>query len=103
MTETEPTVAGTVLDEQVLLSLDELCRSGHVDRQTVVELVEEGVLEPAGRDSGRWQFTGLAVLRLRRALVLQRDLDINLPGVALALDLMEEIDRLRRGEPAGSD
>jgi chaperone modulatory protein CbpM len=27
---------------------------------------------------------------------LQRDLEINLPGVALALELMEEIEELRR-------
>jgi hypothetical protein len=26
---------------------------------------------------------------------LQRDLEINLPGVALALELLEELDRLR--------
>lgn len=98
MSETEPTIVGTVLDEQVLLSFDDFCRSGRVDRHTVVELVREGVIEPAGEVSGHWQFTGLAVPRLRRALVLQRDLEINLPGVALALDLLEEIDRLRRGE-----
>ena len=30
------------------------------------------------------------------ALRLQRDLEINLPGVALALELMEELERLRR-------
>jgi chaperone modulatory protein CbpM len=29
-------------------------------------------------------------------LRLQRDLEINLPGVALALELMEELDALRR-------
>ena len=96
MEDADQVLAGTLLDEQVTVTLDELCRSGHVDRHTVVELVQEGVLEPAGEESGRWRFSGLAVLRLRRAVVLQRDLDLNLPGVALALDLMEEIDRLRR-------
>lgn len=102
MSETEPTIVGTVLDEQLLLTLDDLCRSARVDQRTVVELVREGVIEPAGDVSGHWQFTGLAVLRLRRALVLERDLEINLPGVALALDLLEEIERLRRGE-SGED
>jgi chaperone modulatory protein CbpM len=34
--------------------------------------------------------------RARTALRLQRDLEINLPGVALALELMEELERLRR-------
>ncbi|HRP35895.1 MAG TPA: chaperone modulator CbpM, partial [Gammaproteobacteria bacterium] len=30
------------------------------------------------------------------AMRLHHDLDVNLPGVALALDLLEEIERLRR-------
>ena len=40
--------------------------------------------------------------RARTALRLQRDLEINLPGVALALELLEELDRLRRELAAGS-
>jgi chaperone modulatory protein CbpM len=34
--------------------------------------------------------------RARLAVRLERDLEVNLAGVALALDLLEEIDRLRR-------
>ena len=43
-----------------------------------------------------WHFRGDTLPRARRALRLQRDLEINLAGVALAMDLMDEIDRLRR-------
>ena len=35
------------------------------------------------------------MLRLVRALNLQRDLDINPAGAALALELLDEIDHLR--------
>jgi chaperone modulatory protein CbpM len=34
--------------------------------------------------------------RLQIALRLQQDLDINLPGSALILDLLEEMERLKR-------
>jgi len=36
------------------------------------------------------------VARARLALRLERDLELNLAGVALALELMEELERLRR-------
>jgi chaperone modulatory protein CbpM len=35
------------------------------------------------------------VRRARRALRLQRDLDLNLAGAALALDLLDEVEILR--------
>jgi chaperone modulatory protein CbpM len=39
--------------------------------------------------------------RARLALRLERDLEINLAGVALALELMEELEYLRRKLKAG--
>ena len=48
MEEADQVLAGTVLDEQVTVTFDELCRSGHVDRHTVVELVRVGVVVAAG-------------------------------------------------------
>jgi chaperone modulatory protein CbpM len=67
-----------------------------VDRAYIVELVEEGVLSVTAVEAEQWRFAGTALRRARTALRLQRDLEINLPGVALALELMEELDALRR-------
>jgi chaperone modulatory protein CbpM len=47
-------------------------------------------------DASEWRFSGAALRRARIALRLERDLGVNLPGVALALDLLEELQRLRR-------
>ena len=47
-------------------------------------------------DTPEWRFTGDALRRARLALRLERELEINLAGVALALELMEEIEQLRR-------
>lgn len=85
---------GILLDESIEFSLIEMCRTCHVQADVVIELVEVGVLEPRGREPDQWRFDGHAILRLRRALNLQRDLDINLAGAALALDLLDEIERL---------
>ncbi len=89
-------IAGEILEQHVVLSLADLCRLCTVEEQLIVEFVEEGVLEVLDRNSTPWRFGGAALKRTRIALRLQRDLDVNLPGVALALELLEELDHLRR-------
>jgi chaperone modulatory protein CbpM len=53
------------------------------------------VIEPHGREPARGRFSGSCIARARTARRLQRDLDLNLAGVALALDLLDEIGTLR--------
>jgi chaperone modulatory protein CbpM len=88
-------LTGIVLDEETELSLSDLCRACSQHAEWIVELVDEGILEPAGRKPEQWRFTGSSLRRAHAAMRLQRDLDINLAGVALALDLMDEIESLR--------
>jgi len=96
MTGRARSITAVVLDEHTEFTLGELCRLCRVHGEFVVELVEEGIVDPRGRDPRRWRFTGVSVRRVRRAVRLHRDLGLNLPGVALALELLDEIDRLRR-------
>jgi len=92
---TKNTLTGILLDERVELSLIEVSRACSSSAESVIELVEEGVLEPVGQDQSQWRFSGPSLLTARVALRLQHDLSINLAGVALALDLLEEIETLR--------
>jgi len=87
--------SGEIFEERTELGVDELCRLCSVDRTTIVQFVEEGVLSVADADSAGWRFRGAALRRARIAVRLQQDLEINLPGVALALQLLEELERLR--------
>lgn len=90
-------VTGVVLDEQIELSLSDLCRSCSVERRVIVALVEEGILVPTARskEQKEYRFSGSSISRAARALRLQKDLQLNLAGVAVALDLLDEIERLR--------
>ncbi|AJF05459.1 chaperone modulator CbpM [Geoalkalibacter subterraneus] len=90
-----PILSGSLLDDRTTLSLAELSRACTVTAERVIELVEEGILEPQGSEPLHWRFPGSSLRRARTALHLQRDLDINLPGVALALELLDELERLR--------
>lgn len=96
-------VGGMLLDEQCRFSLVELCSACRVAADYVLEIVEEGVLEPVGATPADWVFTARDLFRLQKALRLQRDLRVNLPGAALALQLLDELETLRRlaGPPSG--
>lgn len=85
-----------VFDEQRRLSLEELSRLCDARSTLITELVEEGVLEPVEIHASQWVFSGTSIRRVRMAARLQRDLHVNTPGIALALDLMEELEHLRR-------
>ena len=88
-------LTGFILEEQTELTLGDLCRACAVESSSILELVEEGVLTPAGEAPGQWRFTGLHLHRARVAARLQRDLGVNLAGAALALELLEEMEVLR--------
>jgi chaperone modulatory protein CbpM len=92
---TSKTLTGTLLDEQAELSLYDLCHSCSTSTEWVIGLVDEGVLEPIGHEQANWRFSGPNLLRARAAMRMQQDLQINLAGIALALDLMEEIEAMR--------
>ncbi len=89
-------LSGAIFEESTLLTVRDLSRMCAVDERHIVEFVEEGVLNVVEIDNTEWHFTGAALRRARLALRLERDLEINLAGVALALELMEELEQLRR-------
>lgn len=89
-----PIHTGTVIEEDSL-TLEQLCHACGVHAEWVISLVEESIIEPQGDEIQVWRFSGASLVRVRSALRLQRDLGVNLAGIALALDLMEELDNLR--------
>ena len=91
----DKTLTGVLLDEQVYLSLQEICEACSCRREWIIELVEYGVLEPLEAQRDEWRFTGSSLVTARTATRLQRDLGVNVAGVALAVDLLEEIQALR--------
>jgi|SRR5690606_11315339 len=88
-------MSGHVLDDNVQLSLGELCRVCQLSAEEVLALVEEGVIEPFGAELTQWRFQSLCVQRIRRVYRLREDLGVNLAGAALAVDLIDQIEQLQ--------
>ena len=81
-------------DSFAKLSLSEFCKACGVNADDVLRYIDYSVIEPP-IENGEWRFNSVCIRRVRQAGRLQRDLDINPAGLALALDLLEELEQLR--------
>jgi chaperone modulatory protein CbpM len=90
-------VSGYILEEESSLTLAELCTTCQAPAELIIRLVDHGVINPyEGATSRQWRFHRSTLIRTDKALRLKRDLGINLAGTALALELLDEIDVLRK-------
>ncbi len=96
MTESQNYIQGMVLNEETFCTLADLCRFCGVHAEVIHSMIDEGVITPEGYSPREWRFTFVAIKRVQTALRLHNDLRVNLPGCALALDLLDEIEELRR-------
>lgn len=96
MSEPKELIIGELVDDERRYTLRELCLACGVTAESVIDLVEHGVLEVEGRRPSAWRFSNRMLIRSRQAHRLQRDLQLNLPGLALCLELLDEIEVLRR-------
>ncbi len=96
MTSYDECLPGEIFEEGAILSVADLARMFAVEERHIVALAEEGVITALAIETTEWRFSGADIRRVRIALRLERDLGINLPGVALALELLEELEPLRR-------
>jgi chaperone modulatory protein CbpM len=85
-----------VLDE-AQIGVGELAGSCNVTQAWIVEHVEAGVLlDDPGPDPSRWHFTSRDLLRARHICTIERRFEANPELAGLFVDLLEEVERLRR-------
>ena len=80
----------------VQLTLDDLCEVTDLSSEIIIEIVEQGIVEPAGQSPDNWIFTAPMITVTKRAFRLHRDLDIDWSGIALAISLIDELEQLRQ-------
>ncbi len=88
-------LTGEILEEDMELTLVQLCRTCQMSAEQILELIEYGVIDPRGREPAKWRFRGASIYRIRCAQRLERDLGVNPAGAALALELLDELTQLR--------
>ena len=87
----------------ISMTVVEVCQCARLPLDALVEIVETGIVEPEGSRPQEWLFDSQMVVVIQKAHRLQRDLETDWNGVALALGLLDELrsvraenDRLRR-------
>tara|TARA_R110002073_G_scaffold21123_1_gene74885 strand:+ start:227 stop:538 length:312 start_codon:yes stop_codon:yes gene_type:complete len=83
-----------------ILSLSELCEITVMPKNTIIEIVEQGIVEPIGDEPESWRFDTHMLVTTRKALRLHRDLDIDWSGIAFSISLLEELEQLREENKA---
>lgn len=79
----------------VSMTLQEVCDICGVSQQFVGDLIDYDIIHPKRISEHEWQFTLTDFQRIKRALRIKRDLEINLAGVALVLDLLDQVEELQ--------
>ena len=82
-------------DTSYYLTLTEVTQSIHLSEQALITIVDYGIVQPRGRRPADWRFDPPMVTTLRKACRLQRDLELDWAGTALALELLEQVQALR--------
>jgi chaperone modulatory protein CbpM len=78
-----------------IYTLREITVCTRLSTETVKTIVEFGIVTPRGKSPEEWQFDAYMLATLRRACRVQRDLELDWAGTAVALDLIGELEQLR--------
>ena len=89
-------IKGVLIERSTPLNLDELAQAVHLQTEIIIEMVEHHLLKPEGHAPGSWRFDNINLKRAKIAASFHHDLEINLQGIALALDLLDRIKQLEQ-------
>lgn len=88
-------VTGMVLDEHTSVSLTEVCKTYNLPEEIVHEFIEYGVIHAEGETIHSMQISCQTLSKIQSATRLKKDLGINPAGIAVILDLLDEMQMLR--------
>jgi len=75
--------------------LEDLCHATALPADIIIEIVEQGIVDPIGDAPDNWAFNTQMITITKKAFRLHNDLEIDWPGTALAISLIDELELLR--------
>ena len=87
-------MTAVLIDHSTLLTLQQLCQLLKTQEAVIIELVDQELIAPQGAASEEWRFDSICIKKAKTALSFQRDLAVNLSGIALAFELLDKIEQL---------
>lgn len=77
------------------LNVEQVCMLIEISPPELIQVIELGIVEPPGNSPDDWVFDVNMLSVLRRAQRLHRQLEVSWPGIALALQLLDEVEQLQ--------
>ncbi|VEJ20895.1 chaperone modulator CbpM [Neisseria animaloris] len=84
-------------DQDVQLTFNEIVDACGNDTDWVVSVIEEEIISVSGSPQ-QASFSGFQLARIRRARRISRDFEASVPATALILQLLDELETLRKGK-----
>lgn len=88
------TIIGIYLEETPTFTFNEVCQKYHIPDSLLLEMVEYGLFSNLTTQREELKLTPKDLTKIESAFRLHKDLGINLSGVALALELLDQIEQL---------
>lgn len=83
-------------DTLLIISFEELCEAEQISQALVNEVIDYGIAEPiSGNSSHDWIFDTGSVHWLKKAIRLNRELEIDWVAVAMIIDLLKQKEALQ--------
>ena len=83
------------MSNTLVVDMKEFCQVVDLPVAYVIEIVEHGIVEPQGQRPDDWLFDTYSLSIAKRAAKLHHDLEMEWDGVALALNLLDELEQVR--------
>ena len=83
---------GTIISDDASLTLVQLGHALATEHDFITELVEHACIQPVGEGPEDWRFDSICLKRAKLARSFYFDLEVNIPGVVLALELMAQLE-----------
>ncbi|SMB87057.1 chaperone modulatory protein CbpM [Pasteurella testudinis DSM 23072] len=83
-------------EQDIQLTFDEIVRACDNNAEWVISVIEEEIIAIQGNPQ-QASYSGFQLSRIRRAHRISRDFEASVPATALILQLLDELEMLRKG------
>ncbi|MFJ1267155.1 chaperone modulator CbpM [Legionella lytica] len=87
-------LVGIIIEETQTFTYTEVCHKYNIPQQLLSEMMEHGLFSNTSMELEQLKLNQKELHRIESAFRLHRDLGVNLPGVVLAIELIEKIELL---------
>ncbi|MDW3094627.1 MAG: chaperone modulator CbpM [Gammaproteobacteria bacterium] len=83
------------MNSNIIYTSNSICSYYGINKDVLSDMVLWGIASPSGCSPDTWFFNQSDYDKIGRAYRFHRDLEINIPGAAMILELLSELDKVR--------